>query len=189
MKDLELQPAIRNIINALTQLRDVFEYRLSSTVEQDKDRMNKISELIAKTTKAETEKRVLIGELEEFNKKKEYEILRTDEQISRLKVLIADTRQSFETKSAQLQKDTQREQGSNLASHEAKVSLYNEEYKKVDDALSKDNLSHGEIELKLRKRKNKELNDLITLLDQYDKDSIEKENIMNEIIVYLFYLY
>lgn len=188
MKDLELQPSIRNIINALTQLRDVFEYRLSSTVEQDKDRMNKISELIAKTTKAETEKRVLIGELEEFNKKKEYEILRTDEQISRLKVLIADTRQSFETKSAQLQKDTQREQGSNLASHEAKVSLYNEEYKKVDDTLSKDNLSHGEIELKLRKRKNKELNDLITLLDQYDKDSIEKENIMNEIIVYL-YLY
>lgn len=149
-KDLKIQASIQECINYLKQLRDVFNSRLSSTVEQDKAYLQNITELIAKTTKAETEKKVLMDEFKAFNKKKEEEIIKADQTISRLKVLIADTKQSYDSKTAQLQKDTQKEQASNLASHEAKESLYNDEYKKVNDALIKDSLSHGELELKLR---------------------------------------
>lgn len=75
-KDLKIQESIQECINYLKQLRDVFNSRLSSTVEQDKAYLQNITELIARTTKAETEEKVLMDEFKAFNKRKEEEIIK-----------------------------------------------------------------------------------------------------------------
>ena len=170
---------VKILRSVLADLKKIVRVKLCTTVEQEETKNENIAALTMKTKDAQKDVEELEIQLRIERNKKEKNLSRFNDIITKLNAELADLKDKTEAGRKKLQKETEDSRTTNQQSHESRVKEYEERLEKLREAVSNQQKENAEAEAKARKTKMKLETEVITWVKNYDNDMNEKQDLID----------
>jgi DNA repair exonuclease SbcCD ATPase subunit len=174
-------PAVAQFEHRLQEVKTLIYDRLRTTVEEENQKQDQLSLIIAKEQKTSAEVRAQREELEKAKKERNAEINKKNEVIRKLKDELKEIKQQAEEATRKLESRSKQKEDMDIKASEQKEAELKSEIERLKGQLEEVNNQHREEEALARKKKFKIESEVENWIHKYDQDLEEKQNEIDDI--------
>ncbi|KAJ3258002.1 hypothetical protein HK103_004136 [Boothiomyces macroporosus] len=176
-------PIIAQFEHRLQEIKTLVYDRLRTTVEEENQKQDQLSLIIAKEQKTSSEVKALREELEKAKKERSGEINKRNDIIRRLKEELRDIKQQAEETTRKLESKSKQKEDLDIKASKEKEAALLLEIETLKNQLEADVINHREEEALARKKKFKIECEVENWIHKYDQDLEEKQLEIDDITV------
>jgi DNA repair exonuclease SbcCD ATPase subunit len=174
-------PAVAQFEHRLQEVKTLIYDRLRTTVEEENQKQDQLSLIIAKEQKTSAEVKAQREELEKAKKERNAEINKKNEVIRKLKDELKEIKQQAEEATRKLESRSKQKEDMDIKASEQKEAELKSEIERLKAQLEDVNNQHREEEALARKKKFKIESEVENWIHKYDQDLEEKQNEIDDI--------
>ncbi|KAJ3322101.1 hypothetical protein HDV06_003552 [Boothiomyces sp. JEL0866] len=176
-------PIVAQFEHRLQEIKTLVYDRLRTTVEEENQKQDQLSLIIAKEQKTSSEVKALREELEKAKKERSGEINKRNDIIRRLKEELRDIKQQAEETTRKLESKSKQKEDLDIKASKEKETALQLEIEALKNQLEADVINHREEEALARKKKFKIECEVENWIHKYDQDLEEKQVEIDDITV------
>ncbi|KAJ3275766.1 hypothetical protein HDV01_007233 [Terramyces sp. JEL0728] len=176
-------PLVAQFEHRLQEIKTLVYDRLRTTVEEESQKQDQLSLIIAKEQKTSSEVKTLREELEKAKKERSGEINKRNDIIRRLKEELRDIKQQAEETTRKLESRSKQKEDLDIKASKEKETALLLEIETLKNQLETDVINHREEEALARKKKFKIECEVENWIHKYDQDLEEKQVEIDDITV------
>jgi chromosome segregation ATPase len=174
-------PAVAQFEHRLQEVKTLIYDRLKTTVEEENQKQDQLSLIIAKEQKTSAEVKTQREELEKAKRERNAEISKKNEIIRKLKDELKEIKQQAEEATRKLESKSKQKEDLDIKASEQKEAELRQETEELRNELERTNAQHREDEAMARKKKFKIESEVENWIHKYDQDLDEKQNEIDDI--------